>query len=410
MSAQPGRLSRHCSIIVVLMVALAMVFAAGTSAKTGARAHKTGAHRTGARAHASRARASGLVYGLQGSHGQASASPTSVNVSQLRGADLHPMASDENASLIQREFSLLQSAGATSVRFDVFWTAVEWTAKGDYDPKTLAWLDWVFAQAHAHGLKVILDVWSTPCWASSAPATMKLGCLPGWWNFPVRYYPPVNAQDYADFCAYAAKRWGYALAALELWNEPNGTFLYASNKAAAYARLVTAAYPAVKAVAPHLPVIMSLAGTDTTFLSQLYAAGVKGHYDGIAVHPYGQPQLAGLKAFRAYQLSQGDSAPLWVTEIGWTTSLLALQPQAADVASALQQLSVLPYVADVDVYEMRDEGSDPTNPQDHFGLLKQNLTPKAGWNAFASTTHALDQEAQLARQANRRAARRAHRG
>jgi polysaccharide biosynthesis protein PslG len=393
MPVQPGRLSRHCLTVAVLMVTLTMAFAGSASAKTGARAH-----------------ASNRMYRLENSHPPASPSLAFINVSQLRGADLHPMASDESASVIQREFSLLQSAGATSVRFDVFWTAVEWTAKGDYDPNTLAWLDWVFAQAHAHGLKVVLDVWSTPCWASSAPVTMKLGCGAGWWNFPVRYYPPANAQDYADFCAFAAKRWGYALAALELWNEPNGNFLYASNKAAAYARLVTAAYPAVKAVAPRLPVIMSLAGTDTRFLSQLYADGVKGHYDGIAVHPYGQPQLDGLKAFRAYQLSQGDSVPLWVTEIGWSTSVPSPQSQGWGVASALRQLAALPYVADVDVYEMRDEGSDLTNPQDHFGLVNQNLTPKAGWNAFAATTHALDQRAQLARQANRRAAHRPHRG
>lgn len=376
----------------VVIVALTMTFAGGASATTRARAHPPD-----------------LMYGLQNLHPQASPSPGYVNVSQLHGVDLHPMASDENASVIQREFSLLQSAGATSVRFDVFWTAVEWTAKGNYDAKTLAWLDWVFAQAHAHGLKVILDVWSTPCWASSAPAAMKLGCGVGWWNFPVRYYPPSNAQDYADFCAFAAQRWGYALAALELWNEPNGNFLYASNRAAAYARLVTAAYPAVKAVAPSLPVIMSLAGTDTSFLSQLYADGVKGHYDGIGVHPYGQPQLAGLKSFRAYQLSQGDSVPLWVTEIGWSTSVPSPQSQAWSVASALQQLGGLPYVADTDVYEMRDEGSDPTNPQDHFGLMNQSLTPKAGWNAFASTVRALNQRAQLARQENRRAARRGHR-
>jgi polysaccharide biosynthesis protein PslG len=381
-------------MVAVLMLALGMAFAGSASARTKPRAHTSGAHR------------SDLLYRLQKSHAPTSPGLAFVNASQLRGADLHPMASDESASLIQREFSLLQSAGATSVRFDVFWTAVEWTAKGDYDPNTLAWLDWVFAQAHSHGLKVILDVWSTPCWASSAPLTMTLGCRTGWWNFPVRYYPPSNPQDYADFCAFAAKRWGYALAALELWNEPNGNFLYAPNKAAAYAGLVRAAYPAVKAVAPSLPVIMSLAGTDTSFLSQLYADGVKGHYDGIAVHPYGEPKLDGLKAFRAYQLSQGDSVPLWVTEIGWSTSVPSPQSQAWGVASALQQLAALPYVADVDVYEMRDEGSDPNNPQDYFGLMNQNLTPKAGWNAFTSTLHALNLRAQLARQSNRRAARR----
>ena len=111
-------------------------------------------------------------------------------------------------------------------------------AKGQYDAKALAWLDWVFAQAQSHGLNVILDIWSTPCWASSAPVTMTLGCTYGWWSRPVRYYPPKNAQDYADFAAFAAKRWAPELAAVELWNEPNGNFFYSQDKAGDYARLV----------------------------------------------------------------------------------------------------------------------------------------------------------------------------
>src|SRR5207302_32065 len=48
-------------------------------------------------------------------------------------------------------------------------------------------------------------------------------------------------------------------------------------------RVRHAAYPAVKAVAPALPVLISMAGTDTSFLASLYADGVRGYYDGIAL-------------------------------------------------------------------------------------------------------------------------------
>ncbi len=308
---------------------------------------------------------------------------------QLRGVALHPMASDQSATLIQKEFSLLQAAGATSVRFDVFWTSVEWSAKGVYDAPTLSWLDWVFSQAQAHGLKVILDVWSTPCWASSAPVSVSLNCGYGWWNYPVRYYPPVNAQDYADFVAFAAKRWASALAAVELWNEPNGAFLYGVNKAQAYSQLVEAAYPAVKAVEPQLPVIMSLAGTDTTFLSELYAYGVKGYYDGIAVHPYNQPYLDGLKAFRAFQLANGDSTPLYVTEVGWSSGSVGTYWQAVGVQMMLTELAALPYVAAVEIYDMRDDSS--TDPAGEFGMFDMSMTAKPAWSAFTSTLASLSQ-------------------
>ncbi len=312
-----------------------------------------------------------------------------ASAQQLRGVALHPMASDDSASTIQREFDLLQSAGADTVRFDVFWTAVEWNGKGQYNAGALSWLDWVMSQAQSHGLKVILDVWSTPCWASSAPATVTLGCTYGWWTRPVRYYPPKNPQDYADFAAFAAKRWQSSLAAIELWNEPNGNFLYSQDKAGDYAALVRAAYPAVKAVAPTLPVLISMAGTDTSFLSALYADGIRGHYDGIAVHPYAQPTLDGLKALRAYEISQGDTAPIWVTEVGWSSSAVGTHNQAADVTSVLQQLAALPYVSAAELYEMRDEAFDPLDADMNFGLLYDNFSPKPAWYAFSTALSAL---------------------
>jgi hypothetical protein len=313
----------------------------------------------------------------------------SASAAQLRGADLHPMDQDHSAAAINAEFSMLQSAGATSVRFDIYWEEVE-PGPGQYDNAMLGWIDWVTGQARAHGLKVILDLWATPCWASSVlPSVDPVGCGYGWWNYPVSHYPPLNPQAYGDFAAFAAKRWGASLAALELWNEPNGTFFSSPHPARDYAALVKAAYPAVKAVAPDLPVIMSLAGTDTTFLGYLYHFGVQGYYDGIAVHPYGQPTFAGLKAFRTYQLSRGDSKPLWATEVGWPSSGRGRGREAAGVYWGLRQLAALPYVTAAEIYEVRDSGTDQTQNEDTFGLLDHNLDPKPAWSAFQSALQTL---------------------
>jgi arabinogalactan endo-1,4-beta-galactosidase len=203
-------------------------------------------------------------------------------------------------------------------------------------------------------------------------------------------YPPTNPQDYADFAAYAAQRWGRYLAAVELWNEPNGGLQFISaHPVRNYLALVQAAYPAVKAVDPNLQVLISMGGTDTTFLNQLYLLGVKGYYDGIAVHPYYQPTFAGLKALRADQVSQGDHAPLWVTEVGWDSDEFGLQGQATNIVSALQQLATLPYVAAAEIYDIRDAGTDATNNNDSWGLLDYNLNPKPAWNAFESELQSL---------------------
>lgn len=307
-----------------------------------------------------------------------------ASAAQLRGVALHPMDQDRSTAAIETEFQMLHAAGATSVRFDVYWGEIE-PARGLYRTSTLQWIDWVMARARADRLKVILDVWATPCWASSVPASVDPSpCGNGWSSSLVGRDPPINPQDYAQFAAFAAKRWGSYAAALELWNEPNGYFLLSSDQAGAYAALVKAAYPAVKTVAPQLPVLMSLAGTDTGFLGALYNDGVRGFYDGIAVHPYYQPTFAGLKAFRAYELNHGDSSSLWVTEVGWSSAEYSQVGQARRVASALKQLASLPYVAAVEIYDMRDTRGR-SNHEDHFGLLNFDMRPKPAWDTFATT-------------------------
>jgi arabinogalactan endo-1,4-beta-galactosidase len=309
---------------------------------------------------------------------------------QLRGVSLHPEATDSDPTVLRREFDMLHKAGANSVRFDIFWNSVEFQGRGVDDAATLARLDNVFAGARADHLKVILDLWSTPCWASSAPFLLLQNCSVGWWNRGVTRYPPRNPADYATFAVFAVRRWRVSLAALEIWNEPNsGQFLKGPAPAAEYAQLVEATYPVVKAVAPTLPVIASLGGTDTVFLGRLYSDGIRGNYDGIAVHPYDQPDLSGLRAFHAYQLSQGDSTPLWVTEVGWSSIVHGEAGQADDVASVLKQLAALQYVKAAEIYDMRDDGTDPTNPQDHFGLLYNDLAPKPAWRAFTRTLRKL---------------------
>ncbi len=68
-----------------------------------------------------------------------------------------------------------------------------------------------------------------------------------------------------------------------------------------------------------MPVIAgSLVGYNGVFLRALYAAGIKGYYDGLAVHFY-TLTLASLRQFREVQLANGDTKPLWLNEFGWSS-------------------------------------------------------------------------------------------
>src|SRR5947209_18367158 len=111
------------------------------------------------------------------------------------GAQTHPFWSDTNTTDFDHELDLLQGSGANVVRVDISWSSLELNAKGSYDSGYVAKVDRFMSDAAARGIKVIGTFWSTPCWASSAPATLKQSCAGSWWDRNVQLYPPTNPND-----------------------------------------------------------------------------------------------------------------------------------------------------------------------------------------------------------------------
>jgi len=313
----------------------------------------------------------------------ASASP------QYRGAQVHSLWSSVSTTEMGRELDALQSAGANVVRVDVGWATLE-TAKGRYDATYLAKLDAFMAGAKARGLAAIATLWFTPRWASAGGA----------WNDP-----PANPADYGAFARFITARYGSELAAVEAWNEPEiNDNLVSSNLAATYTAMVKAFYAGAKEGDPGVDVLAgSLAYADVPFLKALYADGIEGFYDGISVHPYADGAnpantavthsfLGGIEQLHAAQQQAGDGTPVWVTEFGWPTGTSAgansEQQQAEYIEQAFGILAGLPYVAGATVYQLRDMGSEPSNPEDNFGLLRQDFTPRPAYAAFAAAMRA----------------------
>jgi hypothetical protein len=241
-------------------------------------------------------------------------------------------------------------------------------------------------------MKVIATLWGSPCWASTAPESLKQDCAEGWWGRGVAAYPPANAADYADAARWMTARYGTALAALEIWNEPNGwagstPFWHAADPAGAYAALVRAAYPAAKAGNAAVPVLAgALAGSDASFLQALYANGIMGFYDGLSSHPYADPGFGHLSALHATQLGAGDGTPVWATEFGYPTGAgpqwhVSEADQASHLLRDFADIDTLHWVAAAVIYDVRDDGTDPANMEDNFGLVHRDFSPKAGYAA-----------------------------
>jgi hypothetical protein len=302
---------------------------------------------------------------------------------------------------------LLAGLGVGWVRGFVPWNAFE-PARGRLSQPVLATLESGLA-ALPSGTKVILDVVDTPQWESGSANPVM---------------PPRNPADYAAFIGAMAKRFAGRVAAWEIWNEEDASLWWASGPdAGAYAALLRAVYPAVKAEDPNATVVLGgLTGNDYEYLSQLYADGAKGSFDAVGLHtdticgivsPYEflrngryDPRInrwafLGYRTVREIMLANGDSAPIWMTELGWNTSSricnsgawagqkaggVSPQQQATFLLQAYHCLAQDPYVQ-VGIWYGLAETEPFGGPRGSYGLLDSNLVPKPAYGALADYSH-----------------------
>jgi hypothetical protein len=235
-----------------------------------------------------------------------------VNIAGLGGGSV-PAEAD-------RSIAIAKKMHAKIVRVDLPWSVLE--PEGPVlDSHALAFTDRLINDAASAQIKVLATVASTPCWASSAPVALIAQCAAGH-SDAAGSWPPSDPSTYAAVLAALATRYGSKLTAIEVWNEPdqsNEDYFAGPEKVANYARLLRAAYPAVKQVDPAITVLGgSLVGSNGAFLKALYAAGIKGFYDGLSVHYYNLT-LASLRSIHETQKANGDTKPLWLDEFGWTS-------------------------------------------------------------------------------------------
>ena len=324
---------------------------------------------------------SGLANTSKAAHAQ-SALLAGVNVPGV-GEESSPARAD---STIARARAL----HAKVVRTEVPWSLLE-PQQGQIEPGAQAFLDRLVADAAAANIGVIMVVDSTPCWASSAPSALLAGCKP-LADGAAKSWPPSDPATYATFVAYLARRYGPHLAAIEVWNEPdqsNEDYFAGPDKAARYAAVLRAAYPAIKAADPSVPVLAgSLVGSNGAFLRLLYAAGIKGYYDGLSVHFY-TLTLGSLRSIREAQLAAGDTKPLWLDEFGWTScwpqekieqeqGCVTPRIQARNLSDTLRTLASASFVAAAVVYKLQD------SPREDFGVLSTTGARKPSFTAFSN--------------------------
>jgi hypothetical protein len=334
---------------------------------------------------------------------------TAAAASKLAGVQTHLLWSDVDDAEMKRQLDLVKASGAALTRVDVGWASVQQGGPGRLESWYTGRLDALVAAADARGVELLLTFMNTPCWASTAPETLKQNCSGEWWSRGVTAYAPQDPAAYAAALGMLAARYKGKVLAWEIWNEPNHPdFWKAPDQAAAYAALVKAAYPAVKNADPGATVVAgSLSQSDHEFTARLYDLGIKGSFDAFSVHPYSDdispldprswidPRYSfvrGVQAVRDVMVRNGDTRPMWLTEAGFSTADIRTadhwrngvseETQARFIRDQLDQVARWPFVDATVWFNLKDTSNDKYDLYGNCGLRRWDGSAKPAWAAF----------------------------
>lgn len=328
------------------------------------------------------------------------------------GINMHPLQESYRVIPVARQLDAVTQLGASMVRIDIDWAMLERDSPGRaaWDRDATGRLNGFLDEATRRRISVVATVLATPCWASSDP---ERECTGSSRHYDQRY-PPRSPDAYASFARELVQFAHGRIQIWEVWNEPNIAQFWISPDPLAYTALLRAAYTAIKGADPAATVLGgSLAvqnpapgHIDTLeFADALYRAGADSFFDRLSYHPYtdGLPPAwydarwpmssftRSIEALREMQLRYGDTRPIWLTESGWTTITgrcddcfsprLAVSEQAQGDAliHAIQTARGWDFVEAYLAYELIDRARGATTSyEDHFGLFRQDMTPKVG--------------------------------
>jgi polysaccharide biosynthesis protein PslG len=299
-----------------------------------------------------------------------------------------------SSTVQSKDAAAMKDLGVSWTRITLNWHDAE-PSNNSYSSTYLSSVDRAVSLARQNGASVLMVVYGSPQWASTISDPDA---------------PPIHDQDYVDFVRAMVQRYAGQVAAWEIWNEENlGRFWAQSPNASSYANMLKAAYPAVKGADPNAKVVFGgMSGNDWSYLNAAYAAvpDLGNYYDVMAVHPYAPiwspdyvrwdgnghiaiDSFAGYREVRRVMLEHGNDKPMYITEMGWSTTSqnglgVSQQQQADYTALAWKCMQQDSYLQVAILYELRNNwwAGDADNWEDQLGLVTTGWSQKPAYGAF----------------------------
>jgi hypothetical protein len=211
--------------------------------------------------------------------------------------------------------------------------------------------------------------------------------------------PPLAPRTQEQLAAYdryvqaVATRYHGSDIIYEIWNEPNLSWAPVPD-ATAYGRLLAEAAKAIRRIEPLATIIsggLANEHSPSEFLGEMAQSGDLDGVDGIAFHPYRlegpENSLYDIALFERAAQAVVDR-PVWITEWGYSDAWLAklgldrARQHSAVMVARLMLTAALARTKAAIVYDLIDDGTDPTDQESGFGLYDYNFKPKPAAAAF----------------------------
>jgi hypothetical protein len=287
-----------------------------------------------------------------------------------------------NIHLLQDDHALdlAHAAGFAFVRMDMLWRDVERSGRYRFFP-----YDRLLRALEARGMGVlwILD-YGHPDHGGSVPRT------------------PQDVAAFGRFAEAAAAHFKGRNVRYEIWNEPNTSqFWEPYPNASEYAALLREAVAAIRSADPSAKVSSGgLSRFDEAFLREAVDPSLAASLTAIAVHPYPKsgpetiaPELGILREWVARSL--GEHLEIWDTEWGYSSANAPVEAPSngqseagrrRQASLAVRELLTV-WTARLPLavwYDLRDDGTDPGNPEHNYGLLDSSGNEKPAMKAIGT--------------------------
>jgi hypothetical protein len=239
-----------------------------------------------------------------------------------------------NTSLEANDFALMGQARVGSLRFQMLWSDIQNTHNG---PFNFTGADTIVVRAASQNISLLPVLAGTPAYEEGGCGTLTCS----------RHLPlsPTALADWHAFLAAVIGRYGpngsfwrqypyvpyHPIKNWQIYNEINNPIQ--KNTAKQYAKFMKKTDAFAAAADPKAKLILGgMFGSPPqggsskawNYLSTMYKAGAKGHFDGVALHPYA-PKIPGiesqiLKIRDVMKANKDSKTPTYVTEIGWGSS------------------------------------------------------------------------------------------